>query len=60
MSRAYLGTLVGVALGLAWAFGGFGRMLLVAFVVLVGYLVGKVLDGDIDINRLVPERRESR
>ncbi|OQO94631.1 DUF2273 domain-containing protein [Saccharomonospora piscinae] len=60
MTRAYMGTLVGVAFGLAWAFGGFGQMLIVVFVALIGYVVGKVLDGDIDVYRFVPERRQSR
>ncbi|WP_197322174.1 DUF2273 domain-containing protein [Saccharomonospora sp. NB11] len=60
MPRAYLGTLVGLALGLAWAFGGFGHLLLVLFVTLIGYVIGKVLDGDVDVSRFVSDRRQSR
>lgn len=60
MTRAHIGTLVGLAFGLSWAFGGFGHLLIVLFVTLIGYVIGKVLDGDIDLSRYVPDRHQSR
>jgi uncharacterized membrane protein len=56
MTRTILGTLIGLALGLALAFGGFGRMLLVALFVAIGLIVGKVLEGDLDLSPYLSRR----
>lgn len=60
MTRTTLGTITGLALGLALAFGGFGPMLIVALFGAVGYIVAKVLDGDIDLSRYVSGQRSDR
>jgi hypothetical protein len=60
MTRTTLGTLIGLALGLALAFGGFGQMLIVALVGALGFILAKVLDGDIDLSRYVSGRRSDR
>lgn len=52
MSRSTLGLLVGLALGYAAIFGGFGDMLIVALIAGAGFLVGKALDGDLDLTQL--------
>ena len=52
MSRSTLGLIVGLALGFAAIFGGFGEMLVVALIAGLGYLVGKALDGDLDLEQL--------
>lgn len=56
MTRTILGALIGLALGLALAFGGFGRMLIVALFVAIGLIVGKVLEGDLDLSPYLSRR----
>ncbi|MCL2552821.1 MAG: hypothetical protein FWE15_26355 [Actinomycetia bacterium] len=48
MSMAVIGLAAGMALGFAGYFGGFGAFLLVAALGVVGFVVGKFLDGDIE------------
>jgi hypothetical protein len=45
--------ITGLISGLALAFGGFGEFLIVLVLGALGLFIGKVLDGDIDINRYV-------
>ncbi|HTJ76462.1 MAG TPA: hypothetical protein VL337_13985 [Acidimicrobiales bacterium] len=49
MQPTVVGLFVGLILGLALAFDGFGSMLIVAFCGAVGYLVMKVVQGEIDL-----------
>ncbi|HEY2577768.1 MAG TPA: hypothetical protein VGI74_15790 [Streptosporangiaceae bacterium] len=60
MTRTVLGTLIGLALGLALAFGSFGQMLIVALFAAVGFVVAKVLDGDLDLSPYLSRRPNSR
>jgi ABC-type sulfate transport system permease component len=60
MTRSTVGILVGLALGFAMAFGNFGQMLIVALFALVGFVVAKILDGDLDLSQYVSGRRTSR
>ncbi|HEX8080287.1 MAG TPA: hypothetical protein VF557_08760 [Jatrophihabitans sp.] len=60
MNRSTLGTLVGLALGFALAFGDFGQMLIVALFAVVGFVVAKILDGDLDLSQYVSGRRSSQ
>jgi ABC-type sulfate transport system permease component len=60
MTRSTLGTLVGLALGFALAFGSFGQMLIVALFAAIGFVVAKILDGDLDLSQYVSGRRTSR
>jgi hypothetical protein len=60
MTRTTLGIVVGLALGLALAFGSFGQMLIVALFGALGFIVAKVLEGDIDLARYVSGRRSDR
>jgi ABC-type sulfate transport system permease component len=60
MTRTTLGILIGLALGLALAFGSFGQMLIVALFVAVGFVVAKVLDGDLDLSPYLSRRRSGR
>ncbi|MCX4509854.1 MULTISPECIES: hypothetical protein [Streptomyces] len=48
MSMAVAGLLAGMALGFAGYFGGFGAFLLVAALGAVGFVAGRVLDGDLE------------
>ncbi|HEX2119514.1 MAG: hypothetical protein ACRD1D_11025 [Acidimicrobiales bacterium] len=49
MQPTVVGLFVGLLLGLALAFDGFGSMLIVAFCGAVGYFVMKVVQGEIDL-----------
>jgi hypothetical protein len=55
-----MGILIGLALGLAVAFGNFGDMLIVALFGVVGFVVAKVLEGDLDLGPYLSRRRDSR
>ncbi|WP_338899007.1 hypothetical protein WBG99_28275 [Streptomyces sp. TG1A-60] len=48
MSMAVIGMIAGMALGFAGYFGGFGAFLLVAALGAVGYVVGRLLEGDLN------------
>ncbi len=52
MNRVSLATLTGLILGLAVVFGSFGDMLVVALFGAIGYVIAKVLDGDLDLAAL--------
>lgn len=60
MTRTMLGTIVGLILGLALAFGTFGQMLIVALFAAIGFVIAKVLDGDIDLSPYLTGRRNDR
>ncbi len=47
-----MGIVIGLALGLAVAFGNFGDMLIVALFGAIGFVVAKVLEGDLDLGPL--------
>ncbi|AXG77179.1 MULTISPECIES: hypothetical protein [Streptomyces] len=48
MSMAVVGLLAGMALGFAGYFGGFGAFVLVAALGVVGFVVGRFVDGDLE------------
>jgi len=52
MSRSTLGLIVGLVLGYAAIFGGFGDMLIVALIGAIGFVVGKALEGDLDLAQI--------
>jgi len=61
MSRtATIGLFTGLILGLALIVGSFGDMLIVAFFGLVGVVVVKVLEGEIDLGDLGNRRSAGR
>ena len=60
MTRTTAGVVIGLALGLALAFGSFGQMLIVALFAVIGFVVAKVLEGDLDLSPYLPRRREGR
>ncbi|OEU96857.1 hypothetical protein [Streptomyces oceani] len=49
MSMAALGLIAGMALGFAGYFGGFGAFLLVAALGAIGFVAGRVLEGDLEL-----------
>lgn len=60
MTRSIAGILVGITLGLAVAFGSFGQMLIVALFAAIGFVVAKVLDGNVDLSQYLPRQRADR
>ena len=60
MTRTTLGVVTGLVLGLALAFGSFGQMLIVALFAVIGFVVAKVLEGDLDLCSYLSRRREGR
>lgn len=60
MSMAVIGLVVGMALGFAGYFGGFGAFLLVAALGVVGFVVGKFVDGDIEPGEFFRTRDRDR
>jgi hypothetical protein len=60
MNRTALDTITGLVLGLALAFGSFGDMLIVGLFGLIGYVIAKVLDGDLDVQGWLSRGRYRR
>ena len=58
MKATQTGLLAGLALGLAGAFGGLGAFLIVLVLGAIGLLVGRALDGQLDINALLGRGRD--
>ncbi|MEV5433010.1 hypothetical protein [Streptomyces sp. NPDC052701] len=60
MSMAVAGMIAGMALGFAGHFGGFGAFLLVAALGAVGFVVGRFLEGDVDLGDFLRSRDGQR
>jgi hypothetical protein len=52
MTRTMVGLLAGMALGFAGYFGGFGAFVTVAALGAVGFVVGRLIDGGMDVEDL--------
>jgi uncharacterized membrane protein len=57
MKPTVIGTFVGLLLGLALVLQGFGDMLIVALIGAIGYVIGKVVAGEVDLGRYLGQRR---
>jgi len=55
-----MGIIVGLVLGLAFVLGSFGDMLIVALFAVIGFVVAKVIEGDLDLAPYLSGRRSSR
>ncbi|MFB7655582.1 MULTISPECIES: hypothetical protein [unclassified Streptomyces] len=60
MSMAVVGLIAGMALGFAGYFGGFGAFLLVAALGAVGFVVGRLLEGDMELGDFFRARDDRR
>lgn len=60
LSPSVLGVVVGLALGFATAFGGFYEFLIVAVFTVIGYVAGKVVEGEIDLGAVLGSRSDRR
>lgn len=59
VSNTVLGLLVGLVLGVVAAFGGFVAFLIVLVLGAVGLVVGRVLDGQLDLDGLTGRGRST-
>jgi uncharacterized membrane protein len=57
MSSTQLGLLTGLILGIAAALGGFGAFLIVLVLGAIGLLVGRFLDGKLDLAQFTSRDR---
>jgi hypothetical protein len=55
VSGTAVGLVTGLLLGLALIIGDFGDMLVVALFGAIGYLVARVVQGDLDLNDLMSQ-----
>ena len=60
MQMTMLGLLSGIALGLAILLDGFSGFAIVAVLGALGLVVGRVLDGQLDLSSLTPDRTRPR
>jgi hypothetical protein len=60
ISATLVGIAVGIALGFAGAFGGFSAFIIVLVLAAVGGFVGLVIDGKIDLSKLIDRDRSDR
>jgi hypothetical protein len=58
MNATQTGLLAGLILGVAGAFGGFTAFLIVLVLGAIGLIVGRVLDGKLDINAMLGRGRD--
>ncbi len=59
MNPTVIGLFVGLLLGIVFVFAGFAEMLVVAFFGAVGYIVMKVVEGEVDLNQYLGGRGRS-
>ncbi len=57
MQPATIALFVGILLGLTLVLDGFGSMLIVALIGAVGWVVGKVLEGELDLTEYLSGSR---
>jgi hypothetical protein len=60
MVPSVIGLFVGLVLGLAAAFGGVTALLVVAVFAGIGFAVGKVVEGEIDVSSYLSGRGRTR
>lgn len=58
MNATQTGLLAGLVLGAAGAFGGFSAFVIVLVVGAVGLLIGRVLDGELDLSGVLGRGRD--
>ena len=58
MNATQTGLLAGLVLGVAAAFGGFVAFLIVLVLGAIGLIIGRVLDGQLDLNAVLGRGRD--
>jgi uncharacterized membrane protein len=57
MKIRHIALIIGLAVGVVWVTLGFERLVLVLVCGAVGYIVGRVLEGELDVQRFIDELR---
>ncbi|MCI1748802.1 MAG: DUF2273 domain-containing protein [Acidipropionibacterium sp.] len=52
MKTSQIGAVIGVLIGLVLVFGGWWQALVVVLLGLVGFIVGRIIDGELDVHDL--------
>jgi chromate transport protein ChrA len=60
MQRAHVGIFIGLILGLALVLTSFGEMLVVALAGAIGWVVMRVVDGDLDVGEFLNRNQQRR
>jgi hypothetical protein len=60
MNGTQIGLILGALLGLALILEGFGEMLIVALFSLIGWVVARVIQGDLDVGDLIDRTSRNR
>ena len=58
MTNARFGTIVGLALGAIWVFGGFSGAVLAGVLAAVGFVIGLLVEGRVDVTEYLGHRHE--
>ncbi len=58
MNATHTGLLAGLILGAAVVIGGFSALLVALLVGIIGFVVGRVLDGELDLGELLGRGRD--
>lgn len=57
MNTKFKGLIVGLVVGVLWMWLGFGEMLFVAIAAAIGYVIGGMLGGELDVQRFIDGMR---
>lgn len=60
MSPTVIGLFTGLLLGLGWTMDGFSGMAVVALLGLVGFVIGRVIEGELDLTPYLSGRNARR
>lgn len=58
MHATRFGTLVGLAIGAIWVFGGFAGAMLTAALAAIGFLVALMVEGRVDVTQYLGHRHD--
>jgi len=57
VNRATVGLFAGMLVGIGLAFGGFGDAVIIGALGFIGWIVAKVVEGDIDLDDYIGRRQ---
>lgn len=60
MRSSQVGLIIGAILGLALVLEGFGQMLIVALVAAIGWVVARVVEGELDLSDVLSSNRDRK
>lgn len=58
MNATHTGLLAGLILGAAWAIDGFGALFVALILGVIGFVAGRVVDGELDLGELLGRGRD--